>query len=81
MTRLSGILGSITLDGWANGDAPAMEVIQANGFMIDAAGIDLLLQAMAGFAAPRGDMSSISPEGKTAIEDAMAMAWRPENIL
>ncbi len=76
MTRLSGSLGSITLDGWANGDTPAMEVIQANGFTIDSVGIDLLLQAMAGFTTPHGDMSSVTPEGKTAIEDAMAMAWR-----
>lgn len=58
-----------------------MEVIQANGFTIDSAGIDLLLQAMAGFTTPHGDMSSITPEGKTAIEDAMAMAWKPEGVV
>jgi len=76
ITQLSADMGSIALDGWVNGSTPAVEVIQVGDRTIDASGIDVLLQAMAGFTAPQGDLASLTPESRAAIEEAMAVAWK-----
>jgi len=45
---------------------------------MDSNAMDILVQSMAGFAAPQGGIPSINHESESSIVQAMLAAWKPE---
>ena len=75
---LIGSQDRVTVNGWFNGTANHVEVIEAGGHALSHTNVSALVQAMAAFAPPGSGETTLSSSYQQQLNPTLAAVWAPQ---